>query len=119
MVDELAFWRPSSSELQEDLTETHVPGAKVWEGKCLLTPTEGPREQPVGEGIISMRDADAIIPIDAPTPRIDDEVEITASRDPELVGRWFRVTDVRVYSNQPARRLSMVQAQPSRNWGSS
>lgn len=117
MVDTVRVYRPSTSVLSDDLTETNVPGALVWEGKARISPTQGPREQGVGEGVISMRDADFLIPHDAPLPWMDDEVEVVASADAALVGRWFRITDVRVFSQQAARRFSAIQAQPSRQWG--
>lgn len=117
MVDKLLIRRGSSSEHDDDtLKETYQPGETVYEGKGRIRPTRGPREMGVGEGVIVMRDADFDIPIDAPLPRRDDEVKVVSSSDDGLKGTWFRITDVRVFSQQAARRFSGVQAQPSRLW---
>ena len=117
MVDELIIRRGSSSEHNDDtLRETYQEGDVVYQGKGRVRPTRGPREQAVSEGVIVMRDADFDIPIDAPLPRRDDEVYVSSSADSALEGMWFRITDVRVFSQQATRRFSGVQAQPSRLW---
>lgn len=116
MDDTIRVMRPSDSTLESDLTETNVPGVQVYEGKARITPTRGPREASVGEGVMALRDADIIIPHDSPLVWRDDNVEVVTSADPALEGRSFRVTDVRVHSEQAARRFSCVQVQPSRQW---
>jgi hypothetical protein len=116
MVDEIELWSPSSWSYDETtLKDEHTPGTKEWEGKARISPTQGPREQAVGDDIIVMRDADVLVPIGAPEPYRDQEVLVKASEDPALVGRWFRITDVRVFSQQAARRFSIVQSQKSRD----
>jgi hypothetical protein len=117
MTDEIEIWRPSSSiHDDETLLETHVPGVKVWEGPARIRPSSGPNEQPISEGVAVMRDADVLIPISAFLPWTDDEVLAKVSEDPALEGRWFRITDVRVFSQQAARKFSVLQQQPSRDW---
>lgn len=117
MVDTLLIRRGSSSEHDDTtLREEYLPGDTVYQGKGRVRPTSGPREMAISEGVISMRDADFDIPVDAPLPRRDDEVNVVASADSALEGTWFRITDVRVFSQQAAQRFSGVQAQPSRLW---
>ena len=117
MVDTVEVWRGSSSEF-DDVThiEDPVDGTKIWEGPARVRPTSGPREQAISEGVLTMRDADILYPLTAQMLRRDDEVFVKTSDDPELQGTWFRVTDVRAFSQQAARKASMIQAQPSRLW---
>jgi hypothetical protein len=117
MVDQIELWSSSKSEFDDEtMRETHIPGVKKGESKARISPTTGPREQPIGDSVIALRDADILLPIDFVEPSRDDEVLVVSSADPALVGRWFMVTDVRVFSQQAARRISVVQAQRSRNW---
>lgn len=117
MVDTLLIRRGSSSTHDDTtLRDEYQPGDTIYQGKGRVRPTRGPREMGVAEGVITMRDADFDIPVDAPLPRRDDEVNVVASSDSALQGTWFRITDVRVFSQQAARKFSGVQAQPSRLW---
>jgi hypothetical protein len=117
MVDTVEVWRGSDSTHDEDtLVEAPVPGDEVYSGKARVRPTRGAREVAIGEGVISLRDADILFPIGTPLLRIDDEVKVVTSEDPALVGTWFRITDVRAFSQQASRSVSAVQAQPSRTW---
>jgi len=117
MTDTIEVWRDTDSSLDDGtLVESTVAGTRIYNGKARVRPTRGPREQPVSEGVMSMRDADFLVPIDATIPMINDEVYVALSTDPGLQGTWFRVTDVRVFSQQAARGFSGVQAQPSKRW---
>jgi hypothetical protein len=118
LVDAIEIWRPSEhEELDDTLIGRQIKGEKVYEGKARLTPTRGPRELALpGEGVVVLRDTDVLIPYDGFAPWRDDEVYVTVSEDPEMQGRWLRITDVRIASQQAARRFSAVQAQPSKDW---
>jgi hypothetical protein len=117
MVDVVELWRGTTSDYDDaTLIESPVAGTKLYDGKARIRPTSGPREQAVAEGVIVMRDAEILFPIDAPLPRIDDELRVQSSPDDALVGTWFRITDVTVFSQQASRRCSAIQAQPSRDW---
>lgn len=118
MVDEIEIWRPPTAQLEADLTASTVadPAGPLIQTICRISPTRGPRQLPVGEGVMALRDADFLTPHDGPLPWVDDEVRVVTSADPMLQGRWFRITDVRVFSQQATRRFSAVQAQPSRQW---
>lgn len=117
MVDQIQIWRdPSQTYDSDTLIAFFSGGNMVYDGKGRIRPTRGPREQAINEGVIALRDADFLIPIDAATPRRDDEVFVVDSEDPALVGTWFRITDVRAFSQQAARGFSALQGQPSRLW---
>lgn len=115
MRDEIELWSPSTSS-HDDLTllEEHTDGTKEWEGVARISPTRGPREMSIGDAVIALRDADVLIPHSAPSPYKDQEIYIKASLDPELVGRWGKVTDARVFSQQAARKFSITMTQKSR-----
>jgi hypothetical protein len=52
------------------------------------------------------------------TPRIDDVVQVMASSDTGLIGRYFRIVDVPVGGRISASiNLSCVGIAPSRQWG--
>lgn len=117
MTDEIEIWSPSSSEHDEDtLIESHIEGEKLYEGQARVRPTRGPREHAIEEGVLTLRDADIMIPISEFVPEKDQDVLVTSSEDAGLEGRWFKVTDVRVFSQQGARSFSAIQTQPSRLW---
>jgi len=117
MVDAIELWRGTSSEYDPStLVESPIAGSRIYSGKARIRPTSGPREQSVAEGVIAMRDAEVLLPVNAPLPRIDDEIYVKRSYDEALTGTWFRVTDVTVFSQQASRRCSAIQAQPSREW---
>jgi hypothetical protein len=117
LVDTIEIWRPSTFEDTDDsLVGRRSAGEQVYTGAARLTPSRGPRELAVPEGVIKLRDTDVLIPFASPVPWIDDEVYVATSEDPEMEGRWLRITDVRVASQQAARRFSAIQAQPSRDW---
>lgn len=117
MTDEIELREASTfSHDDETLRESHTPGALVWTGKARIRPTRGPREQAVAEGVLAMRDADVLIPLEAPDPYRDQEVRVLSSQDPSLVDRWFIISDVRAFSQQSARSFSVLQHQRSRLW---
>lgn len=117
MVDTLEFWSPSTwDDADDDLESEHSPGVLLWEGKGRVRPTKGPREQAVGDSVLALRDADVNVPLDAPEPYVDMEVRVVTSDDPALVGRWLRVTDVRVFGQQATRKFSVIQFQRDKDW---
>lgn len=118
MVDEIELWTGSTwdDDANDDLEVEHLPGTMVWEGKARIRPTTGPREQAVGETVLALRDADINVPLDAPSPIVDMEVRVKTSEDSALQGRWFRVTDVRVFGQQASRKFSVVQFQRDKDW---
>lgn len=117
MVDTLEIWRAPDDDYNDGtLVSSRSGGTKVYDGKGRVRPTTGPRELAVSEGVIVLRDAEFLIPITAALPWRDDEVFVRDSEDSALVGTWFRITNVRVFSQQAARGFSGLAGQPSRLW---
>lgn len=117
MVDTVTITRPTAGSFDAN-TGRHTTGtlSTIYTGKARLAPTRGPREMALGEEIVAMRDTDCYIPIGSPAPRRDDLITVNTSRDPQNVGRVFRITDVRVGSYTASRQLSAVQMEPSETW---
>lgn len=116
LVDECRISRPTHQRNFDEDTGVSAYGGEtvIYTGVCRFKPTSGPRETTVGERVVTMRDTDLLLPHDAPDVERDDLVEATSTEDGLLDGRQFKVTDVRVASQQAFRRLSMLQIQPSR-----
>lgn len=118
MVDTVKVYRdPTRAHDDDTLIEGLTSdGELVYEGKARVRPTRGARELAIGEGVIAMRDADILFPVDTSDLRRDDEVHVVTSQDPMLEGTWLRLTDVTAFSQRASRNVSAVQSQPSRDW---
>lgn len=86
----------------------------IYDGICRITPTRGDREMAVGDEVILLRDTDFYLPFSAPLPIVDDLITVTTAVDLTLVGRVWRITDVRVGETNVARKVSGVSLSPSR-----
>lgn len=105
----VAGFNPSTGEMAADATPE-----LIYDGICRITPTKGDREIAVGDEIVVLRDTDFYLPFNAPLPIVDDLITVTTAVDLALVGRVFRITNVRVGETNVARRLSAVTVAPSR-----
>lgn len=108
--DQLEVWRDSAGRTDDVLDETtgrlvqRAPDEElVWDGLGAVMPISRPAlTQPV-EGSITVEppttDYQAVLPVGAPVLRRDDVIRVAGSirpegpRDPQLVGRRFRVSD--------------------------
>ena len=115
MVDRVAIYRRGDMEI-DSTTNISQPtlGEKIYEGQARIRPTRGPREKDIGEGVMVHRDADVNIPHDATLPYRDDYIQVLDSEDTPLVGQWLRILDVRLFSQQMMRQMSVTMDQPSR-----
>lgn len=95
MTSQVVVTRPGAPTFDSatGLTEAHT-GSTVWSGPARIYSTTGSLTV-LGEGLVSMGQTTISIPQDAPLPRVDDIVEVTASPDdPAMVERRYRVIDV-------------------------
>jgi hypothetical protein len=83
--------------------------ALVYEGPCLVTPIISRRDRfdEVGQGLIFTRQYRVDLPWDEDEVQIRDVFTITASDDPQVVGREMQVRDVLVGTNLGYRRLTV------------
>ncbi|MFE0130162.1 DUF6093 family protein [Streptomyces sp. NPDC059037] len=108
--DQLEVWRDSAGRTDDVLDETTgmlvqpAPDEElVWDGLGAVMPISRPAiTQPVGGSVAvepPTTDYQAVLPVDAPVLRRDDVIRVagsirpTGSRDRQLVGRRFRVSD--------------------------
>ncbi|MGW3031187.1 DUF6093 family protein [Streptomyces sp. NPDC001178] len=108
--DKLEVWRDSAGRTDDVLDETTgrlvspIPDEElVWDGLGAVMPYGRPAiTQPVAGSVTvdpPTTDYQAILPVDAPELRRDDVIRVAGSacpkgpRDPQLVGRRFRVSD--------------------------
>ena len=117
MLDRIKIERPTDGSLDPD-TNIHSTGtlSVIYTGKARLSPTRGPREMPVGEEVLAMRDTDCYIPKFAASPRRDDLITVLDTTDGQNIGRVFRVTDVRVGTVTASKQMSCVQVEESDTW---
>ncbi|MFF4051938.1 DUF6093 family protein [Streptomyces chartreusis] len=108
--DKLEVWRDGAARLDDVLDESTgqlIPPAPdallVWDGLGAVMPWGRPAiTKPVGGAAIReppTTDYQAVLPVQGPQLRPDDVVRVAGSvrpggpRDPQLVGRGFRVSD--------------------------
>lgn len=107
MADECVIERPSDRSLDTSTgVESVGQGTEIYSGKCRITPTSERGEEVVGEEMVSWRDTDFYIPLSAPEIHQDDLLTVTSATDAEMVGRVWRITDVRQATYQTSRQLS-------------
>lgn len=81
-----------------------VTGTIVYDGKCRVRPSAGPRVVNAGEDTVSLHTYDVWLPWDTTGVEIDQLVTVT-SDDPHLTTRVLRVIDVQGGSETPHRKL--------------
>ncbi|MEU7640945.1 DUF6093 family protein [Streptomyces sp. NPDC039016] len=108
--DKLEVWRDSGGRADDVLDETTgrlVPPAPdellVWDGLGAVMPLGRPAITKPVDGAVSIEppptDYQAVLPVGVPVLRPDDVIRVAGSvrpggpRDPQLVGRRFRVSD--------------------------
>lgn len=125
--DQLEVWRDSAGRADDVLDETTgelvspAPDEElVWEGLGAVTPLGRPAiTKPVDGAVIvdpPTTDYQAVLPVDAPVLRRDDVIRVAGSvrpggpRDPQLVGRRFRISDqaVGTYSVVRIVRIQVI-----------
>ncbi|MGW2320135.1 DUF6093 family protein [Streptomyces sp. NPDC001680] len=110
MDDKLEAWRDSAGRTDDMLDETTgrlVPPRPdeelLWDGLGAVMPFGRPAITRPVSGAVAVEppttDYQAVLPVDAPALRRDDVIRVAGSirpggpRDPQLVGRRFRVSD--------------------------
>ncbi|MGC9539985.1 DUF6093 family protein [Streptomyces sp. UG1] len=121
--DELRLWRHvdgTSGKKLDEVTGELKPGdgtaAPLWEGPGAVVRTGQLSFVPPLDGAVAALPTptayQALLPLTAPPAAVDDVLSVSRSvRDPQLVGRWFRVADVGVgtYSVVRVLRLDLAE----------
>ena len=81
----------------------------VYSGECSIYPIESRRDRfdEFGQGLVYTRQYRVVLPYTVDNVQIRDEFVITASDDPQLIGRPMEVRDVLVSTNVGYRRLTV------------
>lgn len=81
----------------------------IYTGTCSLYPIESRRDRfdEFGQGLIYTRQYRVVLPYDVPEILIRDIFTLTASDDPQAVGRPMEVRDVILSTNLGYRRLTV------------
>lgn len=88
----------------------------VYEGLGRMYTDSGGQTYNLGEEQQFYSSSYVSIPVSAPRPQINDDVQITSHRDPELVGRHYRITGVDAGGLMPAaHRCAITGAEPAPN----
>ncbi len=109
MIDTCTITRPGAGAgTFNPATGETAPAARatVYTGRCSVTPRDSVgQEQPAAGQMITEAMVDVAIPYGVTAVEVDDTVTVTASLDPDLIGRELVVRSVRAYTSATARRL--------------
>ncbi len=115
MIDTCTITRPGAGAGTFDPVTgetTSAARASVYTGRCSVTPREVVGQERTAAGqVITVDMVDVAIPYGVTAVEVDDTVTVTASLDPDLVGRALVVQSVRAYTTATARRLVCVDDQ--------
>ena len=110
MVDSCTIRRVTGTVTDPDTGQIAPTYATVYTGKCRVQ-QRGPSARSVeaGEAHLLMQRLEVHVPVSAEGIRAGDEVTVTVSGDPDLVGRVFVVRELAVKSLATARRLGVEE----------
>jgi hypothetical protein len=93
-------------------------GVEVYNGPARIWSVDGGGVIAVGEGDYAMQSTYCSIPWDhTPIPEMDDQVEVLASDDTNLVGRTFRIMNIDGGGQMRAtRRMQLTGLTENRSW---
>lgn len=109
MVDQCKIWKAGSPLLDRVSGNTQRSQENVkYEGRCRFWEVSGGNQTLIGDQQIVMTQTYFSIPFNAPVPESDDIVQITASVDPDLVGRTLNIlTTMRGGGLRASRRFTV------------
>lgn len=134
--DELASMRETvSSALPDTATVTRVATGRtfnattgaytagtvetVWSGNCRVRPQQAAERQTIiGDAHATLHRYIGTVDFDADGLAVDDFLTVDTSTDDHMVGRWFRILEIRDGSWNLGRRLLLEDVTRSANGGS-
>jgi hypothetical protein len=111
-IDECVITREGPAVWDPDTNVDTAATATVYEGSILIQdvrPSSESRSQPFGDQPVVTSSYFASIDAAAADIHVEDIVTVTASADPDLLGRTLRVTEVRLDSFHVRRRLLLEE----------
>lgn len=94
---------------------TRSVGTIKYTGKCRFWEVTGGPQVLVGDEQVTITQSFLSVPFDAPVPESDDIVQITASADPDLVGRTVNILSITRGGGLRASRVFRVQLVDSKS----
>lgn len=114
MVDTCTIRRATGSTLDDFSGETVTTWTSLYAGKCRIQQgIAQAAEQDVGEDYRLQLRMVLQLPIAVTGLDVGDEVTVTASRDPDLIGRAFLIRDLFHKTDATARRVGMTEGTAS------
>lgn len=115
MTVQVLITRPTPDIFDRDTGRTTkgVP-ATVYEGPARMYTVSGGASYNLGDEPQDFANSAVSVPLSAPRPRVEDDIEVTAHADATLVGRHYRVTGVDSGGLIPAvHRCTVVGSEPA------
>lgn len=110
MVDACTIRRRTGETTDDNSGEVTPTWADVYAGRCRVQQrTVQARSETPGQDYQLLTQLELQIPIAAPALLVGDEVAITASGDPQLVGAVLIVRDLAAKSEATARRIGVTR----------
>lgn len=116
MLAAVKIERPGGRVFDRDLGRD-VPAANtvVYEGVCRFYTVAGSATYGMGDEPQYFDSSTLSIPLDEPTPRIDDIATCTVHEDPRMIGRSFRIVGHETGRQMPdAQRMAITGIAPSK-----
>ena len=79
----------------------------IYTGVCRVSPS-GPNTSELGGDLVTWKDAEVYLPVTTTGVKVGDYVVITASNDPAMVGKAFRITNVSSGTWRASLKLSAL-----------
>lgn len=110
MVDQCTIRRVATETTDPDTGDPSRTYTAVYAGKCRFQQSDvQARPETAGEAYLLMSRRELQVPISVTGLRVSDEVTVTASLDPDLVGRVFLVRDLFAKTHATARRVGVEE----------
>jgi hypothetical protein len=110
MVDACTIRRRTGSTIDDNTGQVTPTWADVYAGRCRIQQrTVQAQSQTPGQDYQLLSQLELQLPIDAAALQVGDEVTVTASGDPQLVGAVLVVRDLAVKSEATARRIGVTR----------
>lgn len=110
MVDTCTIERQTGETTNPDTGVVTPTVSEIYDGMCRFQQKGAQAQQEdAGQAYLLLQRAEIQLPVTATGIDVGDLITCTASRDPDLVGRVFRVRDLAYKTDATARRLQIQE----------
>lgn len=115
MVDACKIWKPGAPVVDPVTKKaSRSAGELKYEGPCRFWEVSAGSQVIIGDEQVTMTNAYLSVPYNTPVPESDDIVQITASDDPDLVGRTVHIISMVRGGGLRASRVFQVSVTDSK-----